>query len=103
MRRSTVAAGPPLCWSCQTSTLRAMYATPRETNQAAANRQAIVSRCSISSIVSSRETKLSSPPQPFSPDTYLDLTVADRDYSGTPLTKKLGAKPGADVVVYFTT
>jgi hypothetical protein len=29
--------------------------------------------------------------------------VADRDYSGTPLTKKLGAKPGADVVVYFST
>jgi hypothetical protein len=29
--------------------------------------------------------------------------VAERDYSGTPLTKKLGAKPGADVVVYFTT
>jgi hypothetical protein len=34
---------------------------------------------------------------------YLDLTVADRDYSGTPLTKKLGATSGADVVVYFTT
>jgi hypothetical protein len=29
--------------------------------------------------------------------------VADRDYSGTPLTKKLGAESGADVVVYFTT
>jgi hypothetical protein len=29
--------------------------------------------------------------------------VAERDYSGSPLTKKLGAKPGADVVVYFTT
>jgi hypothetical protein len=29
--------------------------------------------------------------------------VADRDYSGTPLTRKLGARPGADVVVYFTT
>lgn len=25
------------------------------------------------------------------------------DYSSTPLTTKLGAKPGADVVVYFTT
>ncbi len=25
------------------------------------------------------------------------------DYSGTPLAKKLGAKPGAGVVVYFTT
>ena len=29
--------------------------------------------------------------------------MAERDYSGTPLTSKLGAKPGADVVVYFTT
>ena len=29
--------------------------------------------------------------------------MADRDYSGTPLTTKLGAKSGADVVVYFTT
>jgi hypothetical protein len=29
--------------------------------------------------------------------------VADHDYSGTPLTRKLGARPGADVVVYFTT
>ena len=29
--------------------------------------------------------------------------MAERDYSGTPLTKKLGAKPGAHVVVYFTT
>jgi hypothetical protein len=29
--------------------------------------------------------------------------LAERDYSGTPLTAKLGAKPGADVVVYFTT
>jgi len=29
--------------------------------------------------------------------------LAERDYSGTPLTKKLGAKPGAHVVVYFTT
>jgi len=43
------------------------------------------------------------PPQAVSPDSYVDLTVAERDYSGTPLTKKLGAKPGADVVVYFTT
>jgi hypothetical protein len=25
------------------------------------------------------------------------------DYSTTPLTRKLGAKPGADVVLYFTT
>ena len=25
------------------------------------------------------------------------------DYSGTPLSRKLGAKPGADVVVFFTT
>ena len=29
--------------------------------------------------------------------------MAERDYSGTPLTTKLGAKPGADVVVYLTT
>lgn len=29
--------------------------------------------------------------------------MAEKDYSGTPLTTKLGAKPGADVVVYFTT
>ena len=26
-----------------------------------------------------------------------------RDYSATPLSKKLGAKPGAEVVVFFTT
>jgi hypothetical protein len=29
--------------------------------------------------------------------------MAGRDYSGTPLTRKLSVKPGADVVVYFTT
>jgi hypothetical protein len=29
--------------------------------------------------------------------------LPERDYSATPLTKKLGVKPGADVVVYFTT
>ena len=29
--------------------------------------------------------------------------MAEKDYSGTPLTTKLGAKPGANVVVYFTT
>jgi hypothetical protein len=29
--------------------------------------------------------------------------MAEKDYSGTPLTTKLGAKSGADVVVYFTT
>jgi hypothetical protein len=29
--------------------------------------------------------------------------MADKDYSGTPLSQKLGAKPGAGVVVYFTT
>ena len=29
--------------------------------------------------------------------------MATRDYSGTPLSQKLGAKPGAGVVVYFTT
>jgi hypothetical protein len=29
--------------------------------------------------------------------------VPDKDYSGTPLSQKLGAKPGAGVVVFFTT
>jgi hypothetical protein len=29
--------------------------------------------------------------------------AAHKDYSGTPLAKKLGAKPGAEVVVFFTT
>jgi hypothetical protein len=29
--------------------------------------------------------------------------MAEKDYSATPLSKKLGAKPGADVVVFFTT
>ena len=29
--------------------------------------------------------------------------AASKDYSGTPLSQKLGAKPGASVVVYFTT
>jgi hypothetical protein len=29
--------------------------------------------------------------------------MTDRDYSGTPLSQKLGAKPGAGVVVFFTT
>jgi hypothetical protein len=29
--------------------------------------------------------------------------MPERDYSTTPLTRKLGAKPGADVVLYFTT
>ena len=29
--------------------------------------------------------------------------MATRDYSGTPLSQKLGAKPGAAVVVFFTT
>jgi hypothetical protein len=29
--------------------------------------------------------------------------VPERDYSGTPLSRKLGAKPGAEVVVFFTT
>ena len=28
---------------------------------------------------------------------------ADKDYSGTPLAQKLGAKPGAGVVAFFTT
>jgi hypothetical protein len=41
--------------------------------------------------------------KPTATESYLALTVADRDYSGTPLTTKLGAKSGADVVVYFTT
>lgn len=29
--------------------------------------------------------------------------MAAKDYSGTPLSQKLGAKPGASVVVFFTT
>jgi hypothetical protein len=29
--------------------------------------------------------------------------VPNKDYAGTPLSKKLGAKPGAGVVVFFTT
>jgi hypothetical protein len=29
--------------------------------------------------------------------------LADKDYSGTPLSKKLGAKPGTEVFVFFTT
>jgi hypothetical protein len=29
--------------------------------------------------------------------------TAPRDYSGTPLGKKLGAKPGTEVLVFFTT
>ena len=29
--------------------------------------------------------------------------AADKDYSATPLAQKLGAKPGAGVVVFFTT
>jgi hypothetical protein len=29
--------------------------------------------------------------------------MADKDYSATPLGKKLGAKPGVEVLVFFTT
>src|ERR671931_1761864 len=29
--------------------------------------------------------------------------MPEKDYSATPLSKKLGAKPGAEVVVFFTT
>jgi hypothetical protein len=29
--------------------------------------------------------------------------VAEKDYSGTPLSQKLGAKPGTEVLVLFTT
>jgi hypothetical protein len=29
--------------------------------------------------------------------------VPEKDYSGTPLSKKLGAKPGTEVLVFFTT
>ena len=29
--------------------------------------------------------------------------MSGKDYSGTPLGKKLGAKPGAEVLVFFTT
>jgi hypothetical protein len=31
------------------------------------------------------------------------LQVPDKDYSATPLSKKLGAKPGVAVIVHFTT
>ncbi len=31
------------------------------------------------------------------------MKLPDRDYSGTPLSQKLGARPGAAVVVFFTT
>jgi hypothetical protein len=31
------------------------------------------------------------------------LPVPDQDYSGTPLSQKLGAKPGVGVIVLFTT
>ncbi len=29
--------------------------------------------------------------------------MPERDYSATPLSKKLGAKPGAELIVFFTT
>jgi hypothetical protein len=29
--------------------------------------------------------------------------MLEKDYAGTPLAKKLGAKPGAEVLVFFTT
>jgi hypothetical protein len=29
--------------------------------------------------------------------------MSDKDYAGTPLSQKLGANPGAEVVVFFTT
>ena len=31
------------------------------------------------------------------------MSSKSRDYSGTPLAQKLGAKPGAGIVVFFTT
>jgi hypothetical protein len=31
------------------------------------------------------------------------MAASSKDYSGTPLAQKLGAKPGAHVVVFFTT
>jgi hypothetical protein len=31
------------------------------------------------------------------------VAATSRDYSATPLSKKLGAKPGLDVLVFFTT
>ena len=31
------------------------------------------------------------------------MTLSRKDYSATPLSKKLGAKPGAGVTVFFTT
>jgi hypothetical protein len=54
-----------------------------------------------------RFAKVDKAPEPLAtavakllPRLYL---MAEKDYSETPLTRKLGAKPGADVVVYFTT
>jgi hypothetical protein len=38
-----------------------------------------------------------------SPHSYFPLTFAERDYSRTPLTTKLGTKPGAKALAYFTT
>jgi hypothetical protein len=32
-----------------------------------------------------------------------ESNVPDKDYSATPLSQKLGAKPGIDVLVFFTT
>ncbi|MFL5928191.1 MAG: DUF3052 domain-containing protein [Gaiellaceae bacterium] len=37
------------------------------------------------------------------PHSGRSIKTTSRDYSGTPLGKKLGAKPGAEVVVLFTT
>jgi hypothetical protein len=36
-------------------------------------------------------------------ETSAEATAASKDYSATPLSKKLGAKPGSDVLVFFTT
>jgi hypothetical protein len=54
-----------------------------------------------------RFVKVAAPLNPIargSAKPYGGFTVApERNYSATPLTKKLGAKAGAGVVVYFTT
>jgi hypothetical protein len=50
IRTATVAAAASVRRSCHASTFRATYAAARETSHAAANRQKMVSRCSMSPI-----------------------------------------------------
>jgi hypothetical protein len=47
--------------------------------------------------------KITTPKQPSNrPDEKLEA-VPEKDYSAVPLASKLGAKPGAEVTVFFTT